>query len=196
METNKYFQTHPDDAFDAQDDRPPSKSQLKRDMDALQALGEQLVNLSEARLAKTEMPEKLRDAVLAAKAISKHGARRRQLQYIGRLMRDADPVPIQAAIDEVNGVSAALKARQHALEQLRARFLEDEQVIGEIAANYPGADLQHLRQLRRNALKEASAGKPPRAFRELFRLLRALSEPASSDDDQGADGSGMGDAND
>jgi ribosome-associated protein len=62
----------------------------------------------------------------------------------------------------------------HALERLRTRFLEDEKVIGEIAAAHPGADLLHLRQLRRNALKEQQLGKPPRAFRELFRVLREL----------------------
>ncbi|MBL8489506.1 MAG: DUF615 domain-containing protein, partial [Rhodocyclaceae bacterium] len=73
-------------------------------------------------------------------------------------------------------VSAAANARQHALERLRVRLLEDEAVLGEIAREHPGADLQHLRQLRRNALKEQELGKPPRAYRELFRVLRGLSE--------------------
>jgi ribosome-associated protein len=98
------------------------------------------------------------------------------MQYIGKLMRDIDPAPIQAALDEIKGVSAAANARQHALERLRTRLLEDEQVLGEIAAAHPQADLTHLRQLRRNALKEQEHNKPPRAFRELFRVLRELNE--------------------
>ncbi|MFN6960938.1 MAG: ribosome biogenesis factor YjgA, partial [Rhodocyclaceae bacterium] len=103
-------------------------------------------------------------------------ARRRQLQYIGRLMRNLDAEPIRAALDDIKGVSAAANARQHALERLRARFLADEKTIEEIAAAHPAADLQRLRQLRRNALKEQQMGKPPRAFRELFRTLRELYE--------------------
>lgn len=147
---------------------------------ALQALGEQLVALGGDRLKKIDLPESLREAVRDAQRITKHEAHRRQLQYIGRLMRDVDPVPIQAALDEINGVSAAANARQHALERLRVRLLDDEATLGEIAREHPGADLQHLRQLRRNALKEQAEGRPPRAFRELFRVLRTLQE--STDD--------------
>jgi ribosome-associated protein len=164
----------------------PSKSQLKRDMQALQALGEQLVALSRERLARIDLPEDLRDAVRDAQRFTKHEARRRQLQYIGRLMRDVDPAPIQAVLDEINGVSAAANARQHALERLRAQLLDDEAVLGDIARQHPGADLQHLRQLRRNALKEQAEHKPPRAFRELFRALRALEEPLHDPDEPGA----------
>ncbi|HMX16927.1 MAG TPA: ribosome biogenesis factor YjgA [Rhodocyclaceae bacterium] len=166
------------------DDRPdapdsagrPSKTRLKREMAALQDLGEALVALSPERLARIEMPDYLRDAVRDAQRFTKHEARRRQMQYIGRLMRDLDPAPIQEALDEIRGVSAAANARQHALERLRTRLLEDEAVIGDIARAHPGADLQHLRQLRRNALREQELGKPPRAYRELFRVLRALGE--------------------
>jgi len=154
----------------------PSKSAVKRAMSDLQALGEELVALSVDQLKKIDMPDDLREAVRAAKRITQHEAHRRQLQYIGKLMRSTDPEPLQAALDEINGVSAAAVARMHALERLRTRFLEDEKVIAEIAAAHPGADLQHLRQLRRNALKEQELGKPPRAFRELFRVLRDLNE--------------------
>jgi len=154
----------------------PSKSAVKRAMSDLQTLGEELVALSVDQLKKIDMPDDLREAVRAAKRITQHEAHRRQLQYIGKLMRSIDPEPIQAVLDEINGVSAAAVARMHALERLRTRFLEDEKVIAEIAAAHPGADLQHLRQLRRNALKEQELGKPPRAFRELFRILRELHE--------------------
>lgn len=152
----------------------PSKSQVKREMDALQDLGAALVELSADRLKKIDLPDSLRSAVAEAQRINSHGARRRQLQYIGKLMRTVDPAPIREALDEINGLSAAATARHHALERLRLRFLEDEKVIGEIARDHPGADLQHLRQLRRNALKEQAAGKPPRAFREIFQVLKAL----------------------
>ncbi|HRQ36091.1 MAG TPA: DUF615 domain-containing protein, partial [Chiayiivirga sp.] len=73
-----------------------------------------------------------------------------------------------------NGVSRAETARQHRLERLRSDLLEDEKILGNIARDWPGADLQHLRVLRRNALKEREQGKPPRAYRELFRVLRDL----------------------
>jgi ribosome-associated protein len=149
-------------------------------MDALQALGARLVELNKERLAKIDMPEELRDAVRDAQRMSKHEARRRQLQYIGRLMRDVDPAPIQEALDELDGVSAAANARQHALERLRERLLEDEGVLEEIGRRHTTADFQRLRQLRRNALKERAEGKPPRAFRELFRVLRELEEEGTS----------------
>lgn len=143
-------------------------------MTDLQTLGAELVALSKDQLKKVDLPDDLRDAIRDAQRFTQHGAHRRQLQYIGKLMRSIDPAPIQAALDEINGISAAATARMHALERLRTRFLEDEAVLGEIAAAHPQADLQHLRQLRRNALKEQQQAKPPRAFRELFRVLREL----------------------
>lgn len=154
----------------------PSKSAVKRAMTELQDLGAELVALSVDQIKKIGLPDDLREAVHAAQRITQHEARRRQLQYIGKLMRSLDPEPIRAAIDDIKGVSAAANARLHALERLRTRFLGDEQVISEIAAAHPQADLQHLRQLRRNALKEQELGKPPRAFRELFRVLREIHE--------------------
>lgn len=157
-------------------DGRPSKSAVKRAMTELQDLGAELVALSADQLGKIDLPDDLRDAVRDAQRFTRHEAHRRQLQYIGRLMRGLDAGPIRAAIDDIKGVSAAANARMHALERLRTRFLEDEKVIGEIAEAHPGADLRHLRQLRRNALKEQELGKPPRAFRELFRVLRELHE--------------------
>ena len=158
------------------DDSPerPSKSQRKRDMQALQDMGAELVELSPERLARIEMPDALRGAIREAQRLTRHEARRRQMQYIGRLMRDADPAPIREALDAVKGVSAIENARQHRLEKLRERLLEDEAVLTEIGAAHPGADITRLRQLRRNALKDRDEGRPPRAFRELFRLLREL----------------------
>src|SRR3989338_10210580 len=133
----------------------PSKSQLKREMTALQDLGEELVALSRERLAKIDMPERLRDALLDAQRFTKHEARRRQMQYIGKIMRDVDAAPLRAAMDEIKVVSEAANIRQHRLERLRTRLMEDEAVFSEVARDYPVADMQRLRQLRRNALKEA-----------------------------------------
>lgn len=155
---------------------------MKRAMTDLQTLGAELVGLSVDQLKKIDLPDALRVAVRDAQRITQHGAHRRQLQYIGKLMRGIDATPIRAALDAINGLSAAANARMHALESLRARFLADETVIGEIAADHPGADLQQLRQLRRNALKERQLDKPPRAFRELYRMLRDLEAPGAAAD--------------
>ena len=161
----------------------PSKSQLKREMTALQDLGAELVALSKERLAKIDMPERLRDALLDAQRFTKHEARRRQMQYIGKIMRDIDAAPLQAAMDEIKGNSEAATIRQHRLENLRTRLMEDETRFSEVARDFPGADIQHLRQLRRNALKEAQQGKPPRAYRELFRELRDLEGKVDTEED-------------
>lgn len=180
---------------DAGDDRP-SKSQVKREMQALQELGEQLGALGAEQLKRIDLPEELRDAVRDYQRFTKHEARRRQMQYIGRLMRDIDPAPIQAALDEINGVSAAATARLHALERLRTQLLEDESAaLAEIARDYPGADLQRLRQMRRNALREQEQGKPPKSFREIFRFLRDLTESSDQNhkDDHGPDEPGTAD---
>lgn len=152
----------------------PSKSQRKRDSHALQALGQELAALSSDRLKKLSLPESLLGALLEWQRLTKHEAKRRQMQYIGKVMRDLDPEPIRAALDEIKGVSAEATARMHRLERTREEFLADEKVLADIMRDYPEADPQHLRQLRRNALKEQELSKPPRAFREIFRILRDL----------------------
>jgi len=166
---------HSDPADEDDFPEPPSKSSRKRDMQALQDLGEQLVALSPERLKKVPLPETLYEAIRAAQGF-KMEARRRQLQYIGKLMRKIDPEPIQAQLDIFAGNSAAEVARMHRLERLREQLLEDEQTIGTIAETWPEADLQYLRTLRRNALKEREAARPPKSFREIFRVLRELQE--------------------
>jgi len=158
-----------------------SKSQRKRDSSALQNLGAALVEFPAERLAKIAMPDNLRLAVQDARRITKHEARRRQMQYIGKLMRSADPEPIQAALDAIAGMSAVENQRMHRLERLRLKLLEDEPAaLAEIVAAHPVADLQLLRQLRRNALKEHEQSRPPRAFREIYRFLKSLEEAEAS----------------
>ena len=162
------------DAIDDELPVEPSKTQLKKEMHALQDIGAQLVVLNRDQLAKMPLPDHLMSAVRDHQRFKKREAKRRQLQYIGRLMRDVDAAPIQAALDDLNGVSAVEIARQHRIERQRERLLEDEAVLFEIAEAHPGADLQRLRVLRRNAIKERELDKPPRAFREMFRVLRDL----------------------
>lgn len=152
----------------------PSKSQRKRDMHDLQDLGEKLALLPRERLAKVDLPDSLRRAIEEVQRITKHEARRRQMQYIGKLMRDVDPAPLRETLAAFEGKSHAETARLHRVERLRERLLADEAVLTEIGSEHPGTDLQRLRQLRRNALKEQDEGRPPRAFRELFRELRDL----------------------
>jgi ribosome-associated protein len=151
-----------------------SKTQRKHEMHDLQELGEQLARMSEERLARVAMPEPLREALADFRRMTKHEARRRQMQYIGRLMRGADPEPLREALAAAEGRSARETARQHRLERLRAELLESEDTLARIGADHPGADLQRLRQLRHSALQEHEQGKPPRAFRELFRVLRQI----------------------
>jgi ribosome-associated protein len=157
----------------------PSKTQVKQAMHELQALGEELVDLSRDQLKRMNLDEDLLEAVLEYQRIGKFEARRRQLQYIGKLMRGLDPEPIREALAHVRGDSAAEVAKLHRLERLRTRFLEDEAVLQEIAGKYPLADLTHLRQLRRAALREQAENKPPRNFRELFQVFKELDSQES-----------------
>ena len=174
------------DEFEDEIERPPSKSQRKRDMQALRDMGEELVALPGSRLKKLEMPENLLAALLEWQRITKVQARGRQMQYIGKLLRDVDLAPLQDALDVVKGISAKDTARMHRLEQWRVRLLEDETVIGEIVAEHPDIDVQHLRTLRRNALKEKELLKPPRAFREIFQILKELDEAKAKLDAEAA----------
>lgn len=167
---------------------PLSKTRRKQAMAELQALGEELVALSADRIKKIDIPEQLREAVREAQRMTRlDEAKRRQIQYIGRLMRDVDPEPIRSALALVRGESAGETAKLHRLENLRTQFLADEKVLHEIATMYPGADLQHLRSLRRSALKEQEQNKPPRSYRAIFQALKALESGDGSDVDDGAE---------
>ncbi|MBU3657731.1 MAG: DUF615 domain-containing protein, partial [Rhodocyclaceae bacterium] len=154
--------------------RRRSKTKAKEEVEALQDLGKRLVGVGNDRLKKLDIPESLLDAVLEAKKINSHGALRRQMQYIGKLMRDVDTDPIQEMLDELDGISNKANARFHALEKLRDRLIEDEGVITTLKNDYPELDVSTLRTLRRNAIKEQAEQKPPRAYRAIFQLLKNL----------------------
>ena len=158
----------------------PSKTKKMEAMHELQDLGAELVELSIGQLKRINLPEDILAAVRECQKITAHGARRRQLQYLGKLMRNADDEPIRAGLALIRGESSAETARLHRLERFRTRLLEDEAFLSEIAATWPGVDLQHLRQLRRNALKEQETGKPPKNFRAIFQVLQELDQQGAT----------------
>jgi len=166
-----------------QDDRslqhPLSKTRRKKEMLELQALGARLVDLPEAQLASMQLAPELAQALLEAKRMRSHEARRRQLQFIGRLMRGLDAGPIRERLAALTGSSAQAAARHRRLEAWRERLLADDAALTEFAARYPGADLQKIRASIRNSRKEQKEGKPPRAYRELFRLLKDIESSTS-----------------
>jgi len=149
-----------------------SRTKKKQQVEELQKLGAALVNLPTVQLESLALPEDLLKAVLDAQRITSHGALRRQMQYIGKVMRKVDPEPVRAALAAIDGRSAAARAQQRRLESWRERLIGDDEALTEYAGTHPGADLQALRALIRNARKEIAESKPPRAQRELFRILR------------------------
>ena len=159
--------------YDQEDDFV-SKSQLKREMEAVQAIGERLITLKPEQLQQLDLPDTLHDAVELAKRITSHGALRRQKQYIGKLMRNIEIEPIEAKFAEWERGNRAQTAKLHQLERWRERLLADDKALGELIEVYPQADVQHLRTLMRNAKKEQTASKPPKSSRELFKVLRDL----------------------
>jgi len=167
-----------------------SRSQVKREMTALQKLGARLMALPEARLKGLGLSEDLLTAVLLARRITDNEGKRRQVQYIGRLMRETETEAIEALFKELDDGSAAENARFQRLESWRDRLVEgDEQVLDEIRAEIEAVDAQHVRNLARNAAREASKGKPPKSSRALFRYLREQYEalPTLPQEGEGGD---------
>ncbi|GKW28316.1 ribosome biogenesis factor YjgA [Pectobacterium brasiliense] len=168
----------PDNQEDDEDDEIiwVSKSEIKRDAEALKDLGAELVDLGKNALEKIPLDDDLRAAVELAQRIKKEG-RRRQLQLIGKMLRARDPEPIQTALDKLNNRHNQQVALFHKLEQLRDRLIEEgDDVVPDILALYPHADRQQLRSLVRNAQKEKATNKPPKSARQIFQYLRELVE--------------------
>jgi ribosome-associated protein len=151
-----------------------SKSQLKREAHALQDLGEQLIALKPAELDALPVPEDLARAIQDAR-LMKRGALKRQRQYIGKLMRDIDPEPIRTAMAQRQQQAVEYSRRQHQIEDWRDRLIrEGDDALGAALDEFPQADRQQLRQMIRQARKEAEQDKPPKTARILFRYLRDL----------------------
>jgi ribosome-associated protein len=143
-------------------------------MDALQTLGERLIDLDGARIAELDLPEQLVEALYAARRITQHEARRRQLQFIGRLMREIDPEPIRDRLRQWTDAPNAEKARLHRVEQWRERLLAERGALERLCDEQPDADRQRLAALIDEVHAERAHGDPPRAYRELYRSLNRL----------------------
>ena len=152
-----------------------SKSQIKREMHALQDLGKELVNLPKEQFAKLTLPDEIREAILEAQRIRQHGAHKRQLQYIGKRLREVDAEQIRAQVDTLAGQSKQAAANLHLIERWRDNLLsEGDDALAQLVSEFPHADRQYLRQLIRNAKKETKENKPPKSARALFKYLRDL----------------------
>ena len=153
-----------------------SKSEKKREVTALQDLGKRLLELPEAQVQGLGIPQELHDALVLARTLKSHSALRRQMQFIGVLMRRTDTGPIRQAIDNMDkGQKHKARAFQQ-LERMRDSLVEgDDTVIEEVSSRFPDADIQKLRQFVRNARKERKENQPPKHSRALFRYLRELS---------------------
>ena len=160
-----------------------SKSARKRQMHALQSLGEQLVDLSAAQLAKLNIDnEALIEAVQLAQRISHRSGRRRQMQFIGKLMRSADAEQIADALDALHETSRKAKAQERVIEGARDALLSrGDEALPEVLAIWPHGDRQLIRQLTRTAREERQRDQAPTSSRKLFRYLRLLSEASAED---------------
>jgi ribosome-associated protein len=162
--------------FEQEYDRP-SKSQLKRDMTALQKLGAELIAEPRERVKRVPMPEDVRDAILECQQITDHEGRRRQLQYVGKKMRtleDEEVALIRKTIDSWKQPSRAETAAMHAIERRRDKLLADDNALTELRAQYPDLDVQQMRTMIRNARREQAENRPPKAYREIFQALKQL----------------------
>ncbi|UTU48045.1 ribosome-associated protein [Mergibacter septicus] len=156
-----------------------SKSELKRDAEELKQLGAKLIALPEATLAKIPLDDQLLDAIQLARRLQRESLRR-QLQFIGKLLRKCDTDPIYAVLEQIENKHNQQKVLFHQLEQLREQLVADNEsakaVFSQLSTDYPMLDRQHLRNLIRMVHKEKAQNKPPKAFRELFQYLKILLE--------------------
>jgi ribosome-associated protein len=158
-------------------DAPPSKSQRRRDALELRNLATRLIRLPTSQLAQVPLDSQLRAEIDRARGIRSHVAGKRQMQYVAKLLRRSDPQPLYDALDSFDNEARQVTARQHRSEAWRDRLLEEgDSAVGALLELRRDADGQGIRQLIRNAGREAARNKPPAAARALFRLLRELDE--------------------
>jgi ribosome-associated protein len=169
----------------------PSKSELKRQMTALQKLGAELIAEPRDRVKRIPMPEDVRDAILECQLITDHEGRRRQLQYVGKKMRSLEEhelAAINKMLDSWKGASKSETAALHAIERKRDKLLSDDNALTVLLQQNPQLEAQHLRTLIRNARKEQAENKPPKAYREIFQILKSLQAPSAEPTDDETDG--------
>lgn len=170
----------PEDVEEPQYDRP-SKSELKRRVEALQKAGESLIDLPAAQLAKMPLPDELRSAVKeAAKIRNKHAGFKRQRQYIGKLMREVDAEPILEALNDLESTHRTETSRFHEIEYWRDTLLGDggAEALTELLGKHPGVDVQLLRRQVAKAKRERELGRSRHEQRDLFAMLRGMFENA------------------
>ena len=150
-----------------------SKSQRKRDARELLDLAKQLISMPESRLERMPLDDDLREEVEFARSIRAHGARKRQLMTVGKMLRNRDTEELTDAVNDFDQKNRQVNARFHHIEAWRDRLIEgSDNELSELLEQSPGINVQTLRQLIRNAKKEAKLGKPPAAARKLFKLIR------------------------
>lgn len=160
----------------------PSKSQRKRDAHAIKDLGERLVNLEPGQLKKFDLPETLVTLIQDTRRIRQHGARKRQLQYLAKQLRQIDSDVLQQQLEQLQRPHQDDVTRLHQIERWRERLLQDgPETVTEFMRQYPQTDPQQLRQLIRNARKEAQKHTAPKSARLLFKYLREILGPAHSE---------------
>ena len=166
----------PADSDDGEFYDRPSKTQLKKDSHELQVLGEALVALPDNRVVDLPISERLRDAVTEYKRTKTHEGKRRQMQYIGKLMRKDDVEPIREAVAAMQLGRAKDSLALHETERWRVELLANDDALTRWTAEHPASDLQQLRSLIRAARKDAAAApeqRSGRAYRELFQFIKA-----------------------
>lgn len=169
MHNSDDFQNH--EEFDG--DQPKSKTRLKQEMQQLQDLGKRLTELNATKLAEVPMDAELEDAIATYHRIKSHEARRRQLQFIGKLMRDADVDAIEAVLNRHKEQDLQRLRFDRLAEEWRDRLLDQgNEALSTFFNEHPSADHQQLRNLLREAGKEKASNKPPTNQRKLFRYLR------------------------
>ena len=165
-------------AVDEQDeDLGPSKSQKKRDSEAMQKLGQELARLPADQFERIDLPEDIREAIVEYQRMKSFGAMRRQMQLIGKLMRRLEANAVREATDRATGESRAAVAAHHRAERAREAMLASDEALTAYVEQHPEVDVQRLRQLVRAARKEKEAAKPPKSARELYRFIHALELP-------------------
>ena len=157
------------------DDLEKSRTRLKKEATALQKMGEKLVLLSDDQLGRMGLPTRLLEAIQTVRAIKSHGARRRQMQYIGSLMRSVDAEPIEQALLAIEQGAYGQAKAFHRIEAWRDQLVDgDDDVFQDILDTFPDADRRRLGQLVRSARKEKEKNAPPKSARNLFRYLKSL----------------------
>lgn len=185
MNRNKEEHMNSDKKTNLDDEDYISRSEIKRQMEALKHVGKRITELRPDQQDKIPMDSVLRAAVAETRRITSNGALKRHMQFIGKLMRHADVEAIQSALDQFDTASQAHNQKFHALEQWRDRLLlpgnEGNEALEDFISQYPSTDIQQLRQLLRNTRKEIEKNQPPTQFRKLFRFLREVTDTDSND---------------